>query len=131
MYVAENITIIIEDNYQYQIDIKEETDLVIEVSVEGVSGSSIDTDRIELESLFNFTYLTAYSEFIYNLGDLSKIEIYEDNTKVVHLFTKDIAYISGNISTIKIINEINSKILIKTFAYDIDGNIESITKVYI
>ena len=131
MYVAENITIIIEDNYQYQIDIKEETDLVIEVSVEGVSGSSIDTDRIELESLFNFTYLTAYSEFIYNLGDLSKIEIYEDNTKVVHLFTKDIAYISGNISTIKIINEINSKRLIKTFAYDIDGNIESITKVYI
>lgn len=84
--------------------------------------------RDELLSMFNSAYKTSYSELTYTNDDISKIEVYNNDTKGVKLFTKDIFYTDGNISEIKITNEISKEIVIKTISYT-DGNISEIRVV--
>ena len=85
--------------------------------------------RTELEGMFNSAYATAYSELTYTNGDITQITVYENDTKALLLFTKDILSVDGNIIGVIITNETNTQTLTKEIAYDINGNIES-TKVY-
>ena len=69
-----------------------------------------------------------YKELTYSSGDLSKIETYEDATKVNKLFTKDLTYTAGSLTQIVLTNETTSTTETKTLSYDVSGNLINITK---
>jgi len=90
------------------------------------SGPSVGSDRIEIEGLYKIAYNSKYSEFIFTNGNLSQIDIFDSDLKLNKLFTKIITYsLNGDIEAVTIVDEVNSKTLLKEFTYDIDGNIES------
>lgn len=108
----------------------------INVSISQVSGSDAGADlntlrnRLELEEAYKIAYTTDYKEFTYTGSDITKVEIWEDDTKAVKLFTKDITYTSGNITQTVITDEITGKVLTSTFAYS-GGNISNITRSFV
>jgi len=85
--------------------------------------------RNNVEAEFNAAYDTAYHELTYSAGRLISVDIWVDNTKALKLFTKTITYTGSNITSIEIVDEINSNTLTKTFTYS-GGNISTITKTY-
>jgi len=69
-----------------------------------VGGESVDLtvfrNRTELEGMFNATYSTAFSELIYTSGNISQVKI--TNEISTQTLTKDISYVDGNISEIRV-----------------------------
>jgi len=93
------------------------------------SGGTSDTifkNRTELEGMFNSAYTTAYSELIYTNGNITQINVFENDTKIKQLFTKDITYTNGSISQVLITNTISTQTLTKDIYYDTNGNITEI-----
>ena len=89
------------------------------VSQETVNHIKLD----ELLSMFNSAYSTSYSELTYSDGNITNIDVYENDTKVKKLFTKEITYSDGNIIEIKITNTLTGYALTKTIGYDANGNL--------
>ena len=55
-------------------------------------------DTQELERLFRAAYETRYMEPTYTSDDLTRVEIWEDATKLVKLFTRDLTYTGDNLT---------------------------------
>ena len=94
----------------------------------GGGGSS---DIIDLT--FKSAYTTYYHELNYDsiTTDLSSVQIYEDNTKVTHLFEKLLTYTSTALLTgISITDKVNNNTLTKTLSYDGNDNLISTTRIY-
>jgi len=73
----------------------------------------------------------SYSENTYDSnGNLTDIDIWEDNTKAVVVGSKEFTYTSGNLTQVVEKNASGTTTLTKTIAYDGDGNVSSITKDY-
>ena len=89
----------------------------------------LETDlvRVFIEGGFNDAFNTAYKEFTYASGDLTKIEIWDTVAKATKLFTKDLTYTSGDLTGLAIVDELNSTTLTKVFAYT-SGDLTSITE---
>jgi hypothetical protein len=81
---------------------------------------------MELEMAFKAAKLSNYREFTYAGGDLTTITIYEDDSKLVTLFTKDFTYdVNGNLSQLLLTRELDGAQLLKIFSYT-DGDLTSI-----
>jgi hypothetical protein len=89
------------------------------------------SDRITvIERLLKADELAVYKEFTYDGdGNITNQDIYEDNTKVVMLFRVVYGYTGDDITTITVTEESSGFVYVKTLAYDINGNLESITIV--
>jgi len=84
--------------------------------------------KVDLQTQFNTDLNNSYMEITaYDGDDPTKIEYWEDATKAKLIYTKNITYTSGNPTEVEVIDEINSKTLTTTIAYDGD-DVESVTK---
>ena len=88
-----------------------------------------DDARLQLEGMFDKTRPISFVFMSYSSGDISKIEVYKDELKTVHLFTKEIGYTNGNITSVLIKNEQTADTLLKNIEYDTSGNIRKISIV--
>ena len=87
-----------------------------------------------IDLTFKTAYTTYYHELQYNSVtlDLSAIQIYEDDTKAVHLFEKLLTYTSSALLTgILITDKVNNNTLTKTLSYDGNDNLISTMRIYI
>ena len=87
--------------------------------------------------IIDLTFKTAYTTYYHELqydsvtSDLSAVQIYEDNTKVTHLFEKILTYTSSALLTgISITDKVNNNTLTKTLSYDGNDNLISTTRIY-
>jgi len=96
----------------------------------GGGGDSALKQRVEIENMFITAQANLYTELSYIDGDISNINVYNNDTKTALLFTKDITYINGNISNIKILDKVNIRTLTKDISYDDYGNIDKISSNY-
>jgi hypothetical protein len=93
------------------------------------SGLGNASDILDLK--FKSAYSSYYHENTYNSsGDLTGIGIWENNTKTVSLFTVALVYTSGNLLSSTLTDIIEGDVLTKTFAYDSNGNLSTINRVY-
>ena len=97
-------------------------------AVTGGGGGGGLTDLLDID--FKSAYSTYYHEISYNSGDVSSIDIWTDINKGTKLFTKVFTYQSGDLTQIVTTDEISNATLTKVFTYDVDGNLEKITRTY-
>jgi hypothetical protein len=72
---------------------------------------------LEMEMEFKAAKLYYYKEFSYTGNKLTGITIYEDNTKVVTLFSKILTYVSNKLTETNLTRTSDSATLKKVFAY--------------
>jgi hypothetical protein len=103
----------------------------VSISNFGVSTNlQVLSERNNIETLFNCAYLTAYHELTYDVdGNVTNVDVWDTALKGTKLFSKVISYSGGNIDEVTITDELTSKVLTKSITYDVDGNIETVTKV--
>jgi hypothetical protein len=83
-----------------------------------------------MENLFVATLASAFAEYLYNeAGDVSGIDVWEDDTRTLKLFTRTILYSGGEVESVETVYEVTGERLVKTFAFDVNGDIESVTTV--
>ncbi|NOQ31811.1 MAG: hypothetical protein GQ570_11875 [Helicobacteraceae bacterium] len=73
--------------------------------------------RTEIEAMFDSAKTTAYTTLTRVDGNITKIEVHEDITKVVHLFTKEINYVNGAVSQTLITRIVTGETLTKNLIY--------------
>lgn len=74
---------------------------------------------------------TYYHEISYTVdGDVDTIDIWLNNTKTTKLFTKAFTYASGDLTQILITDVVTGTTLTKDLVYDVNGNLEKITRTY-
>ena len=98
----------------------------------GASGGAytqVEKLAMELEMAFKAAKLSNYREFTYSQqGDLTDIDIYETDSKLVTLFTKDFAYSQqGNLTDILLTRVSDGAQLLKLFTYSQQGDLTTIT----
>ena len=105
-------------------------DFVFDSDISSLATSNTGIDIIDLD--FKAAYSSYYHEITYTSGNVSSIDIWEDSGKSTKLFTKALTYdgTSGNLTQIVVTDNVNSSTLTKAFTYDIDGNLETITRTY-
>ncbi len=100
--------------------------------VEDIEGFPTDgfakSPQTDLHINFNTNKDGIYKEFTTSGGSLSKIDMWEDSSKATKLFTKTFTYVSGVLSEIETVDEINSKTLTKALVYT-SGILSNITEV--
>ena len=81
--------------------------------------------KTELIDLYKEAENNYFKEILYNTeGNITQINIYQDNTKNVKFFTKDITYdTEGNITQVIVENIPSSETMTKNISYDAEGNI--------
>lgn len=67
-----------------------------------------------------------YAEFTYTGDNITKKEIYQDNTLTTLLYIVNYTYTGDNLSQIEIIRESDSYTYYKDFSYDINNNLINI-----
>jgi hypothetical protein len=83
----------------------------------------------QLRTNFVQSYGESYKE-ITKTGDLvTSINIWVDSTKVTALFTRIFTYLGELVDTIVTTDHTNNKILTKSFTYNVDDEVETITEV--
>jgi len=102
------------------------------VTVNSVDGLAPITNRVQLEAEYNFSFNSAYKEFIYDTDNkLLNVNIYSTSSKEIILFIKTINYDANNLITSIVIQDAsNLSSLLKVFTYSGD-KIESITSTYV
>lgn len=91
----------------------------------------VNNDVLLLELMFNNAYLTGYIDFTKDIDDnITAVNVWENSSKIIKLFTKDITYTGENITEVLITDEVTNKTMLKEINYDIDGNVTDITITY-
>jgi hypothetical protein len=105
-------------------------DFAFDSDISSLAVSSTGTDIIDLD--FKAAYSNYYHEITYTSGNVSSIDIWENSGKTTKLFTKALTYdgTTGNLTQIVVTDEVNSSTLTKAFTYDVDGNLQTITRTY-
>ena len=67
-----------------------------------------------------------YNEYTYTAGDLTKVETYATSAKTAKLYTKDLTYTLGVLTSIVTTDESTSGTTTQTLSYDGSGNLTSI-----
>jgi hypothetical protein len=96
----------------------------------GSAGSGVFSQAeklaLELEMEFKAAKLYYYKEFTYIGSQLTGVDVYEDNTKVVQLFNKILTYTESKLTRTDLTRISDSVVLTKTFSY-VDNKLISIT----
>ena len=84
-------------------------------------------DNLQFEFTTYLKSIERYTEYTYDgsSGDLTTIEIWDTNTKDIKLFTKAFSYTGDDLTGITITDHVNSRVMVKTLAYDGNGDLES------
>lgn len=82
----------------------------------------------ELEKLFRAAYVTKYTELGYTGDDLTTVEVWEDGTKTIKLFTRTLGYTGDDLTTVTTVDDQVGTTLLVTLGYTGD-DLTSTTKV--
>jgi hypothetical protein len=86
-------------------------------------------EDVDIQIAFKLAYSSAYKEFTYNgSGQTTQIDIWEDNSKAVKLFTKTFVYSGSDLSSVTLVDEVSGKTMLKTFTYS-GGQVSAISTV--
>lgn len=90
---------------------------------------------VDLDAMFSTAYENYYHEVNYsgNGGDITDIQVYDDNLQTTHLFSRTFTYDgSGNLTQIVTSDEQNAGVsLTKTISYNGSGDIANVTRNYV
>jgi hypothetical protein len=96
---------------------------------DGSEITNVSSDNIDL--LFNRSYNTYYHELSYNIsGDLTGVGVWENNSKTIQLFSKELIYSGETLTSVITTDTVNSITLTKTLSYDGNENLISTTRIY-
>lgn len=110
------------------VQIIEEVSQSVEVTKKGDKGDQgIPGDDFELE-MTRKPGMGSYMEYVLTGDKITQVNYWEDATKAIKLFTKDITYTGENPTTIITTDEVDGDVLTITIAYTGD-TILNITKV--
>jgi len=93
-------------------------------------GTPPDYSKTQFLLAYQQAYDTMYTEMVYTSGDLTQINIWEDNSKTTKLFTRDISYTTGNVTQVLTTDELTSETLTKSITYTIGGDVDTITTTF-
>lgn len=99
----------------------------------GGGGGPVGTS-VDLDAMFSTAFENYYHEVNYSgIGDITDIQVYDDNLQTTHLFSRAFAYDgSGNLTQIVTTDEQNAGVsLTKTISYNGSGDIANVTRTYI
>lgn len=82
----------------------------------------------EIEGMYKEAYSENFVEYVYDNGNITNINIYNNQAKNIELFTKVIGYNNENIESVVITDKTNGYEILTTYSYDSSGNISSKTK---
>ncbi len=85
--------------------------------------------RLLIDLMFNDAYATSYTELTNDVyGNPSEVGVWENSSKAVKLFTKNIYYTGENISEVVVTNNLTGETLTTYISYS--GDDITLTKVY-
>lgn len=90
-------------------------------------------DKNTLEVMYTHARDQFFNKLIYTETDaLSAIEVFEDNTETVKLFTRLMKYdtATDTLTAVTTTDNVNGNTLTKTLVYDANDNLETITRAY-
>jgi hypothetical protein len=90
-------------------------------------------DKNTLEVMYTHARDQFFNKLIYTETDaLSAIEVFEDNTETVKLFTRLMKYdtTTDTLTAVTTTDNVNGNTLTKTLVYDANDNLETITRAY-
>jgi len=91
-------------------------------------GNSLNQDILEIEAIIKTTGTTGYKEFSYDVDDnIIGQTIYSDTAGLILAFTVTYDYTGDDLTLITVVRASDSFTYTKTLAYDVGGNLESIT----
>ena len=91
-------------------------------------GNVLNSDIKEIEAILKTTGTTGYKLFNYDVeGNITSQEIYSDTAGLNLAFTVTYDYTGDDLTLMTIERESDGFTYTKTLAYDVDGNLESIT----
>jgi len=99
----------------------------------GGGGGPVET-AVDLDAMFSTAFENYYHEVNYSgSGDITDIQVYEDNLQTTHLFSRTFTYDgSGNLTQIVTNDEQNAGVsLTKTISYNGSGDVANVTRNYI
>lgn len=96
----------------------------VQSAIDEIAGATGSTGS-SLEDMYNYAYINYYTELTYSGDDLSSVEVWEDDFKILKLFTRDLIYTGDDLTQVITTDEINGDMLIKDFSYS-GGNLISI-----
>ena len=102
---------------------------ITEINNGGAEKVSIDVDfqRIELEKQFKIAFNTSYAELTYTGDQLTAVDIWEDDTKALKLFSKSLTYSGDTLIAIETTDEQTFAVLNVTLTYSGDS-LSTVTK---
>jgi len=90
--------------------------------------NSINEVILEIEAIIKTTGTAGYKFFTYDInGNITRQDIYADTAGLDLAFTVTYGYTGDDLTTITIVRASDSFTYRKTFAYDVNSNLESIT----
>jgi hypothetical protein len=92
--------------------------------IAGLGGASLE---LEMEMAFKQANLTNYKVLTWTLGQLTAIDIWETPAMLVQLFGKTFSYTGDQLDQTVLTRMSDSATLTRSLAYDIDGNLVSVT----
>lgn len=82
----------------------------------------------EIEAAIKTTGTTGYKFFTYDVdGNITQQDIYSDTAGLELAYTVTYGYTGDDLTLITVVREVDPITYTKTLAYDIEGNLESIT----
>lgn len=82
----------------------------------------------EIEAAIKTTGTTGYKFFTYDVsGNITQQDIYSDTAGLELAYTVTYGYTGDDLTLITVVREVDPLTYTKTLAYDIEGNLESIT----
>jgi len=91
-------------------------------------GNALNAEILEIEAIIKTTGTTGYKFFAYDGGgNIIRQDIYSDTAGLVLAFTVTYDYTGDDLTLITVEKESDGLTYTKTFVYDINSNLESIT----
>lgn len=80
----------------------------------------------DIRLITKISKVDVYKEFIYTSGNLSTVNIWEDDTMSVKIYQTNYSYSGGNLTQIQTTRTSDSFVYTKIFTYDGEGNLINI-----
>lgn len=91
-------------------------------------GNALNSEILEIEAIIKTTGTTGYKSFTYDVdGNITNQEIYSDTAGLNLAFTVTYDYTGDDLTLMTIERASDGFTYTKALAYDVDGNLESIT----
>jgi len=91
-------------------------------------GNALNAEILAIEAIIKTTGTTGYKFFTYDVdGNITQQDIYRDTAGLELAFTVTYDYTGDDLTLITVERELDGLTYTKTLAYDIEGNLESIT----